>query len=245
MATVAQDVIEVLERAEIEGSAIRLTGQLDRKLYERTAKALADAGGKWNTKAKAILFPGNAAEAIEPILLTGEITSRKVELQAFFTPADLATNVAILADIREGDLVLEPSAGEGALAFAARRRGGRLSCYDIAPSHVKALWDQDFLAVEGDFLSVPVDPIYDRVVMNPPFTRQQDVKHVTHALKFLKPGGRLVAIMSPTWQTRADRLSTEFRELLATMSAEVRDLPAGSFKASGTNVSTVLLIVTA
>ena len=32
--------------------------------------------------------------------------------------------------------------------------------------------------------------------MNPPFENGRDIDHVTHALSLLKPGGRLVAIMS-------------------------------------------------
>lgn len=243
---ISQDVIEVLERAETSGAELRLTGQLDRKVYEATAKALAAAGGKWNTKAKAILFDGDAAEAIEPILLTGEITSRKVELQAFFTPPALAEAVAKAANIlpgRPGPLVLEPSAGEGALARAARALGGRVQCLDIDQKHFEHLMADGFDVCCIDFLKMTPIPSYDRVVMNPPFTRQQDVKHVMHALKFLKPGGRLVAIMSPSWQFRQTALAADFRALLNSLDADVDALPEGSFKAAGTNVSTVVVTI--
>lgn len=245
MAKVSQDVIEVLERAETEGNALRLTGQIERKLYERAAKAVADAGGKWNTKAKAMLFDGDAAEAIEPILLTGEITSRKVELQAFFTPPTLAETVALAAEIKPGHMVLEPSAGHGALANAALWHGGHVTCYDIDAKHVAILSAAGFETYQVDFMTTNPDPVFDRVVMNPPFTRQQDVKHVMHALKFLKPGGRLVAIMSPSWLTRGDNLSANFRKLLDCLSADTIALPEGSFKSSGTNVSTVLVTISA
>lgn len=243
MAKVSQDVIEVLERAETEGNALRLTGQIERKLYERTAKAVADAGGKWNTKAKAMLFDGDAAEAIEPILINGEITSRKVELQAFFTPPTLAETVALVASIRPGHLVLEPSAGHGALANTALWYGGHVTCFDIDAKHVAILSAAGFDARQIDFMAEAPNPVFDRIVMNPPFTRQQDVKHVMHALRFLKPGGRLVAIMSPSWLTRGDNLSFEFRALLNRLDADTVPLPAGSFKSSGTNVSTVLVTV--
>ena len=36
---------------------------------------------------------------------------------------------------------------------------------------------------------------FDRIVMNPPFSRDQDARHVNHAFSFLKPGGKLVAIV--------------------------------------------------
>lgn len=57
---VCDDVLAVLSRAETNGQALLLQGQLDRKMYERTNKILEAAGGKWNKKAKAHLFDGDA-----------------------------------------------------------------------------------------------------------------------------------------------------------------------------------------
>jgi hypothetical protein len=53
--------------------------------------------------------------------------------------------------------------------------------------------------------------------MNLPFAKQDDIRHVLHALKFLKPGGHLVAIMSASTMFRANKLATDFRELVASM----------------------------
>ncbi len=50
---VEDDVLAVLSRAETNGNALVLIGQLDRLMYERTNKVLEAAGGKWNRKAKA------------------------------------------------------------------------------------------------------------------------------------------------------------------------------------------------
>lgn len=69
---IENDVLTVLARAQTDGNALRLVGQLDRKLYERVNKVLEAAGGKWNRKAKAHLYEGGAAEAMEQIILTGE-----------------------------------------------------------------------------------------------------------------------------------------------------------------------------
>jgi type I restriction-modification system DNA methylase subunit len=95
-----------------------------------------------------------------------------------------------------------------------------------------------------DFLTVEPRPIFDRIVMNPPFAKQADIAHVAHALSFLKPGGRLVAITTPSWQTSATEKAKAFRALLDAQDiATVSELPDGSFKESGTGVSTVLLVV--
>ncbi|GEP09865.1 methyltransferase [Methylobacterium gnaphalii] len=245
---VSQDVLAVLDRATCEGNALSLTdlGQLDRKLYTDTNKVLEAAGGKWNRKAKAHLFDGDAAEAIEPIILTGEIVSIRQELQQFYTPAILAERVISEARIEAGMSVLEPSAGRGALAAPAYLLGALVDCVELDPKNVHLLASIAFNSVlEGDFLAVDFDPDfddgYDRVVMNPPFTRGQDVRHVTHAVQFLKPGGRLVAIMSASIRFRQEPLFAGFRAFLDQHNATVEDLPVGSFKASGTGVNACLV----
>lgn len=246
---VSNDVLAVLDRATCEGNALSLlsVGTLDRKLYADTDKALQAAGGKWNRKAKAHLFEGDAAAAIEPIILTGEIVSVKQELQQFYTPADLAARVIALADIQPGMRVLEPSAGRGALALPAVQAGARVDAYDIDRGNLDFLMDA-LPATSGtgfDFLRADpeVDGGYDRVVMNPPFTRDQDVKHVLHALRFVKPGGRLVAIMSAGITFRTTGLAPGFRARVAGMSGTIELLPEGSFKASGTGVNTCLVVI--
>lgn len=43
-------ILDVLSNAVINENALKLTGQLDRKLYEATNKVLLAAGGKWNRR---------------------------------------------------------------------------------------------------------------------------------------------------------------------------------------------------
>lgn len=245
---VSQDVLAVLDRASCEGNALSLAavGQLDRALYAATNKALEAAGGKWNRKAKAHLFDGEAATAIEPIILTGEIVSVRQELQQFFTPPDLAERVIAEARIEPGMSVLEPSAGRGALAAPAFLLGAAVDCFEIDPRNVHILASVAYRAViEGDFLDFDPDQdlenAYDRVVMNPPFTKGQDIHHVMHAARCLNAGGRLVAIMSASITFRQGRLFDEFRSFLDQHSASVVELPPGSFKSSGTGVNTCLV----
>lgn len=161
--------------------------------------------------------------------------------------------------------VLEPSAGTGNLArrLAAQRsyteRRGRdtpdrtwtwrprVDCVEIQPDHAQGLdasglynrvWCGDFLALKPEQTG-----LYDVIVMNPPFDRERDVDHVTHALKFLKPDGYLAAIMSAGVEFRETRKGTAFRALIKRMKGQFEDLPAGSFAEQGTNVNTVILRV--
>ncbi len=77
--------------------------------------------------------------------------------------------------------------------------------------------------------------------MNPPFADGQDIQHVTHALHMLKPGGRLVAIMSAGVMHRQDRKTTAFRAMVEERGGVIEPLPVNTFKDSGTGTCTVLL----
>ncbi len=234
----------VLSRAETNGNALVLVGQLDRALYARTNKVLEAAGGKWDRKAKAHVFTGSAADRIEQVLLTGDIAIPKDEFEFFPTPPDVVARVIEAAKLYEPDLqVLEPSAGRGALAMPAVAAGAVVDCYELMPAnHVHLMTLQGLRTVEcRDFLAVPPGRTYDRVLMNPPFSRQADIRHVMHALQFLKPGGLSVAIMSAGVDFRENKLTADFRETVYSRGGTIEALPDGAFKASGTMVRTVLV----
>jgi len=245
---VSTEVIEVLAHCEIEGSALRITDQLERKLYVQVDKALQCAGGKWNTRAKAHLFPGCAAAAIEPIILDGEITDAKREFDAFYTPADLVERMLDLARLEERTpLVLEPSAGSGNIVAALKARGCTVLALEIRPESCAQLQASvpppDRIRCV-DFLADDPAPAFDAVVMNPPFSKRQDSAHIQHAWGYLRPGGRLVAIAGIGVTFYTDRKGLAFREWLDEIGATVERLPEGAFKASGTMVNAVLISAT-
>lgn len=168
-----------------------------------------------------------------------------LEEDFFATPSELADHVVAAADVEPGMKVLEPSAGEGALACAARILTDDVWCVEINGERCDALQREGIGFTQGDFLMQEPEALFDRVVMNPPFSQQQDVRHVLHALRFLRSGGKLVAIMSPSWQHRQDKLSRHFRSVVERSGGTVERLPSGSFKVSGTSVETVLLTIPA
>lgn len=243
---VSTDVLTVLDRAETDGPRLVLTGTLDRKLYLDTANVLEAAGGKWNRKERAHLFNGDAADIIEAVILTGEITSTKQQFGYFPTPAPIVQQLIGLADIQPGMRVLEPSAGRGAIALAAARAGAVVDCVEIQPDHANALVahrERNITIITGDFLTTDPQPVYDRVVMNPPFAKEADLIHVKHAWEALKPGGRLVAVMSAGVTFRQTNRAVAFRSRLDALGGVLHPLPDGSFKESGTGVNTVIAVV--
>ncbi|EOS9851142.1 PLxRFG domain-containing protein [Pseudomonas aeruginosa] len=73
------------------------------------------------------------------------------------------------------------------------------------------------------------DSGYDRIVMNPPFSKGRDIQHVQHAYSLLKPGGRLVAIMGEGAFFQSNKAAENFRAWLDGLGATSERLPEGSF----------------
>ncbi len=231
-------VMSVLAKSFVDGSKLVLPHQLDRKLYQDVNQVLVAAGGKWDRKAGGHLFDTEAADAIDAILNTG-IVIRPQDFGYFPTPPALVARLIEIADLRPGMQVLEPSAGQGAIALCIPD-GIAIDCVELQEKHADGLRALGCFrsVVTGDFLAMTPKPIYDRVIMNPPFTKRADVKHVLHAAEFVAPGGSLIAIMAAGVKYRQDMLTTKFRELLDEY-GRVEDNPEGSFKLSGTSVNTV------
>lgn len=159
--------------------------------------------------------------------------------------------------------ILEPSAGTGNLArrcmtgahdwnewtreryASGYRFDNFVDCVEIQPALAAGLEAEGIYnrVICADFLSLRPSAFepYDLVVMNPPFDRERDIDHVTHALEFLKPGGSLFAIMSAGAEFRETRKAAAFRALVERNGGQFRDLPPGSFKDSGTYINTVVL----
>ena len=130
--------------------------------------------------------------------------------QQFSTPPAYAWLVARAAALTDADLVLEPSAGTGLLALFAHLAGARLAVNEIDEDRLALLdvlspvtatnHDARYLSAlyKGDQPSV--------VTMNPPFSidhnlgsdrrvRALALSHVEQALRVMRRGGRLVAIV--------------------------------------------------
>jgi protein-L-isoaspartate O-methyltransferase len=249
---ISDPVLAVLEQARLDGNKLYLdtVGQLERKLYTDVNKVLEAIGGKWNRGAKAHLFEEPVEPLIETILETRVYSRVKQDLGQFDSPQAVVDRVIELAAIEGGMWVLEPQGGIGNLAAAAEDAGGIVWSYEIDEKRFAKLAERlnggnsgavicaDFLTVEpGD------EPGYDRVVMNPPFAKQADIDHVLHAFKFLRPGGRLVSVMSAGAMQRVNRKAVEFREFVWAHEGRFVELPDSAFAESGTEVRTCIVVI--
>lgn len=162
------------------------------------------------------------------------------------SPPEVVARMLQLAQLQRGQDVLEPSAGDGAIAMAIVDLGIIPDCVEIDPDRSETLRDMlpPGAVVNMDFLKMHAEPEYDRIIMNPPWGSLSGVAHVFHAVKFLKPGGRLVGVLGAGTEYRVDGPTRELRDLIAAWGGTVEKLPHGSFKASGTMVNAVMFSMT-
>jgi hypothetical protein len=126
--------------------------------------------------------------------------------------------------------VLEPSCGDGRILDEIAARRSRALGIEFDATRAALARAKGHAVVTANFLDQAPVAEFDKVVMNPPFYGRHYVKHVRHALKFLKPGGTLVSILPATAHYDHGELKGEWR-----------DLPVASFAEAGTNVPTGLL----
>jgi predicted RNA methylase len=240
---VDDDVRAVLAPAVINDNYLTLVGTLDRDLYSRVDKVLKAAGGKWNRSKAAHVFDRDPRTALAGAL-SGDLVDTKKQLEQFWTPVEVADRLASMLEPLHGARVLEPSAGSGRLAEAARDRGANVVCCEIDPRLCAELTAKGFEVRSGDFTQMTEADLglFDAVVMNPPFSKDQDVKHVLHAWTLLKPGGVLGAIVGPGFTFKERKVYDEFRAIHSSVGEYEAELPAGTFKESGTMVRTVMLV---
>lgn len=248
-----QNKIEVLQACTVDGMTVKLPSiQLDRKLYQEVAKSLELIGGKWKGgKIMGFVFPHCPKELLTQIS-TGEKRNLKKEYQFFGTPDKLADKLVQLADIDSPDLVvLEPSAGQGAIVKAILRKQPDLLVHTFELMDINRTFlgkIKDCIILGNDFLTAENTGHYlyntfNRVIANPPFSGNQDIDHICKMYLCCKPGGKIVTIAGKHWQIGQEKKCQQFREWLREINAEIIEVPAGEFKESGTSIATCIIII--
>ena len=248
---IAQDIMDVLIHSKVEGNQLFLPPtQLERKLYVSVNKILEDLGGTWNRGKKCHIFPLHIdpSDILDEIIVSREWVDKKKEFQFFETPDELAEHLVELAEIKDYHKVLEPSAGKGRILKHLSAVSNSVYAVELEKNNFEyvrnnfqnvKIWNNDFLKIcdEKDF---PQE--FDRVIMNPPFSKGQDVKHIFQAWDLLVKDGILVSIVSESPFFRENKLSVEFKKWIDENNVDVIDLGIGAFKSSNTMVKTRIIV---
>ena len=135
-------------------------------------------------------------------------SQKQTDWQQFSTPPPIAYFLAYLLNLKDGEPVLEPSAGTGNLAVWVSRAGIKIHTNEIDPRRRILLKQIGFTPTTfnaefiNDFLAPDISP--DCVMMNPPFSAnggrtknssKYGFRHVESALERLRHGGRFGIIL--------------------------------------------------
>lgn len=237
---------EVLQNCTVEGTVIKLPNtQLDRKLYQEVAKSLELIGGKWKGgKVFGFVFLTDPTDLLEEIA-NGEKRNLKKEFQFFATPDKLADELVYLADLKQHDTILEPSAGQGSIIKAINNVCDVVpDCFELMDVNKVILKKSEFsFNLIGDDFFNNKGKTYSKIIANPPFTKNQDIDHLKEMYECLSRGGRLVCITSESWVNGSQKKQVDFKEWLEKVEAEILDIEKGSFKESGTMVGGKIVII--
>lgn len=251
--SIEQDVLAVLSTLEIDGVNVKITEQLDRKLYQAVNKVLEMIGGKWNRGAKAHVFDSDPTDRLNNVIECG-VLDPKVKTGYFPTPPELVNRMIELAELESQHTVFEPSAGQGHILDGICEETDiepiEFCVCETLPENIAILKEKGYIGegmIEPDFFDYAKfchekTISFERILMNPPFEKQADIDHVTKAFELLADGGILVAIMSTGVTFRNNKKTVAFREnILDKHAVLLEDNPEGAFKSSGTMVNTIIV----
>lgn len=249
-ADLAPAVHAALRDAVADWRSVRPPLVRDRAVYievQRELTRLAD-GGRWDRRDCVFVYNRDPRPELEK--LTGQppldmpSEARDKELAYWPTPPALAADLAeAVRDLDPPAVALEPSAGDGALvrAMLAINPDLHVVCVEADPTRAEQLRRQGFAVQNTRFhdyaqhhLDTPeFSPMFDAVIMNPPFTEPGDryawTTHLELAWALLKPGGQLRAIVPPSIEYGRQRRIATIRDLLKAAGGRWRQPPEGTF----------------
>lgn len=145
--------------------------------------------------------------------------------------------------IKDGDRILEPSAGYGLLADGIIKQypNIQLECVELNQACKDVLKEKGFQVVGSDFFLFKPEYQYDYVIAAPNFRDNIDCKHVMKMYQHVKNGGTVVSIMSPYWMTGDSELQISFRQWLNGKKHQIDILPDNTFMEDGKTVPTIII----
>lgn len=253
---IASLIASVVQNRQIrsDGQAVALTfdDQLPAATYRDVRRVLDDFGFAWSRSHQAHIGVEEDLPALIQALDAREYQTIQKSHEFFPTSADLASALAKLLanDIMvERPVILEPSAGNGALVAAILEHiptalvialepvpklasALRTRFADDARVDVRATTFETFIEERA---GAPMPCIFDGILMNPPFRKAQE--HIALARSTLRRGDTLISVAPPS----ALRADTDLGRFLAEHDAYVESLGPSAFKEAGTNIETALV----
>lgn len=133
---------------------------------------------------------------------------KKRDYSKFFTPSPIALYLTSLIKLNTGDVVLEPSAGNGSIvrAIKIKNAGVKVFAFEINEDYKNYLYNAGAnVVVIKDFLSIPVYAKFTSCISNPPFGNGIDLQaHFDSIRKHVKTGGEVVMILPDDFEVNCE-----------------------------------------
>lgn len=155
-----------------------------------------------------------------------------------FTPEKVSGQLIALSGINASSKVLEPEAGIGSIADEVKKTTPHVDCIEISYEFRELLGLKGYNLVGQDLLMCDPRPVYDAVLMNPPFS--DECRHIRHAYDFVKPGGRLAAVCCVRMLESNNREYVTYREWLSEQRFRFVDTDE-KFEMTGTNTKILVI----
>jgi len=197
-----------------------------------------------NKPRKLIVTNRKKGSDVKPLAVPEAVTV-DASTECFTTPGPVIQLMIDHASLQDGQLILEPSAGTGAIVGYILKEfpAVKLDVFELNLTLQEILKGKGYNLRGSDFLGFDAKPEYDRILMNPPFSKLQDIDHVLKAYECLRYGGRLVSVMSPGAFFHTRLKACDFRFWFKKFRGECYDLPPESFKNSGTDVNSKIIVI--
>ena len=181
-----------------------------------------------------------------------EDTVRFSNIPGFFpTPSPVIEKMVERARIKTGDRVFDPEAGKGDIADHVKANFDGVEVFVGEVNHTlrAILTAKGYNLISTDFMEYNNGQRFDKIIMNPPFEKGQDIDHIQHAQGLLAKNGCLVSVISEGPFFRSDKKSEAFRTWLDDVGGYTEKLDNKSFTGKDafrqTGVSTRIVTIEA
>ena len=193
-------------------------GSKDKRTVQIAKEILVQCGGvALPNSGNSYKFDYDCMMDVFPIVYGDGAVPDEKSFQYYPTPTNLAQRAVDWLNIGDSDNCLEPSAGQGGLLdFMPKSTTAieisELHCGILTSKGFENVINKDFIEYASD--NQYTDNMFDKILMNPPFSGKRWLSHITSALTLLDVCGVLVAILpSSAKNMKQDPLySYEFSE---------------------------------
>ncbi|MEZ8028520.1 hypothetical protein [Enterovibrio norvegicus] len=230
-------LVQMLQILEIDGPRLLLptSVKFDPMSYQTLKKAVKNAGGHYVSNSFMFDSVDEATDALER-LLNGENVNIKKSLQYYPTTESVWPYLEERLDVR-GKVVWEPHAGEGFLVRKAIDAGAStVLATEIFKKFHPKITESGATLIGEDVMGMTAEDVVnvDVVVMNPPWTGGQDVKHIEYIRNILPDHAEIHALMSGSLKQNPSSIYEKFRNWLKQNEIDLEVLPDSAYKDSGT-----------